>query len=81
MKIAFPFLLLLLALVAPYRTAEAALKIQRVISPGGIEAWLMEDHRVPLMALDVTFRGGAALDPAGKEGLAALTASLLDEGA
>jgi zinc protease len=52
-----------------------------VVSPGGIEAWLIEDHRIPLMALDVTFRGGAALDPQGKDGLAVFTASLLDEGA
>jgi zinc protease len=61
--------------------ARAAFKIQRVISPGGIEAWLVEDHRIPLMALNVSFKGGAALDPAGKEGLSLMTASLLDEGA
>jgi zinc protease len=61
--------------------AHAAFQIQKVVSPGGIEAWLIEDHRVPLMSLDVTFRGGTALDPAGKDGLAIFTASLLDEGA
>jgi len=61
--------------------ARAAFQIQKVVSPGGIEAWLIEDHRIPLMALDVTFRGGAALDPKGKDGLAVFTASLLDEGA
>ena len=61
--------------------ARAAFQIQKVVSPGGIEAWLIEDHRIPLMALDVTFRGGAALDPQGKDGLAVFTASLLDEGA
>ncbi len=47
--------------------ARAAIQIQRVISPGGIEAWLVEDHRVPLMALVIHLPpGGAALDPAGK---------------
>jgi len=61
--------------------AGAAFQIQKVVSPGGIEAWLIEDHRIPLMAVDISFRGGAALDPAGKEGLALFTASLLDEGA
>jgi zinc protease len=61
--------------------ARAAIEIQKVVSPGGIEAWLVEDHRIPLMALNLSFRGGAALDPTGKEGLALLTASLLDEGA
>jgi zinc protease len=60
---------------------HAAFQIQRVISPGGIEAWLVEDHHVPVMALHMSLTGGAALDPAGKEGLALFTASLLDEGA
>jgi zinc protease len=71
-------ILIALALASP---ARAAFQIQKVVSPGGIEAWLIEDHRIPLMALDVSFRGGASLDPAGKEGLASFTASLLDEGA
>jgi zinc protease len=71
-------MLLLLSAALP---AEAAFKIQRVVSPGGIEAWLVEDHRVPVMALDLSFRGGSALDPKAKEGLAMLSASLLDEGA
>jgi len=61
--------------------AKAAFQIQKVVSPGGIEAWLLEDHRIPLMSLNFTFRGGAALDPAGKEGLAVMTAALLNEGA
>jgi zinc protease len=70
-----------LLLVATALPARAAFKIQRVVSPGGIEAWLVEDHRVPIMALNISFPGGAALDPGGKEGLAQMTASLLDEGA
>lgn len=75
----FAFILVLLGVVAG--PAQAAFKIQRVVSPGGIEAWLVEDHRIPLMALNLTFRGGAALDPKGKEGLAQMSAALLDEGA
>ena len=58
-----------------------ALDIQRVTSPGGIEAWLVEDHKVPVIAFNFSFAGGGATDPAGKEGLANLTATLLDEGA
>jgi zinc protease len=72
---------LVAGLIMTAAPARAAFQIQRVVSPGGIEAWLIEDHRIPLMALDVSFNGGTALDPAGKEGLALLTASLLDEGA
>ena len=67
-----------LVVVAP---ARAANKVQEVTSPGGITAWLVEDHSLPVVTLDVSFRGGAALDPKGKAGLATLTADLLDEGA
>jgi len=59
----------------------AAMKIDRVVSPGGIEAWLVQDHTIPALALGFTFRGGAALDPAGKEGTAALLGSMMTEGA
>ena len=83
MKNLFRLRMVLLAALAVVSAGQsyAAIQIQRVVSPGGIEAWLVEDHRVPLMALDLSIRGGASLDPAGKEGLALMTASLLDEGA
>ncbi len=55
--------------------------VQRIKTPGGIEAWLVESHAVPLVALEFAVRGGAAQDPAGKAGLATLLAGLLDEGA
>lgn len=62
--------------------AEAhAMKIQSVKSPGGIEAWLVEEHSVPLMAMRFVFDGGSAQDPAGKAGLANFLAGTLDEGA
>lgn len=61
--------------------ACAAVEVQRVVSPGGVEAWLVEDHATPVISLSLAFRGGAALDPAGKEGLAELVSGLLDEGA
>jgi len=61
--------------------AAHAIEAQRVISPGGIEAWLVEDHSVPVIALEVGFDGGAALDPENKPGLANMVSALLDEGA
>ena len=61
--------------------AQAAAKIQRVISPGGIEAWLVQDATVPLVAMQFAFRGGSAQDPADKPGVAQLMADNLDEGA
>ncbi|MCR9070886.1 MAG: insulinase family protein [Alphaproteobacteria bacterium] len=61
--------------------ALAALDIQPVTSPGGIKAWLVEDHRNPVLALNFSFRGGESSDPAGKEGRARMVSALLDEGA
>jgi len=70
----------LLALAAFLRPA-GAVEIQRVVSPGGIEAWLVEDHTVPLVAMNFSFAAGSTQDPAGKEGLTRLLAATLDEGA
>ena len=43
---------------------------------------VIEDHKLPLVALTIVFPGaGSASDPSGKAGLAAFTADLLDEGA
>ncbi len=75
------FALLTLALLVLAALPARAVEIQRVTSPGGIEAWLVEDHANPLFAMRFFFRGGSALDPKGREGLAEMTSALLDEGA
>jgi zinc protease len=72
--------LLVAALLIPFSKAQA-MKIQEVKSPGGITAWLVEEHSVPLIALRYAFDGGNAQDPDGKEGLANFLASMMDEGA
>jgi len=59
----------------------AATHIERVVSPGGIEAWLVHEPSVPLVAMEFAFAGGSSQDPADKPGVANLTAGLLDEGA
>ena len=61
--------------------AQAAGRVEAVTSPGGITAWLVEDHSLPVVSMDVGFLGGASTDPSGKGGLANFTADLLDEGA
>ena len=43
--------------------------------------FLVERHKVPLVQALVVFRGGAAVDPQNRPGLANLTASLLERGA
>ncbi|MEM8753035.1 MAG: pitrilysin family protein, partial [Pseudomonadota bacterium] len=61
--------------------AQAAAPIQRVVSPGGVEAWLVEEQAIPIISLEIRFPGGATLDPEGQEGVANLTMGLLEEGA
>ncbi|SCA57068.1 Uncharacterized zinc protease-like protein y4wB [Candidatus Terasakiella magnetica] len=61
--------------------AFALAPVQEVTSSSGIKAWLIEDHRNPIVSLKFAFRGGSALDPIGKEGLARLVSSTMDEGA
>lgn len=78
-RLIFPLTLLLL--LTAWALPARAVEVQRVISPGGIEAWLVEDHSNPIISLNLAFRGGAALDPAGKEGLAHMASGLIDEGA
>lgn len=69
---------LTLALAGP----TAAFEVQEITSEnGGIQAWLVEEHSVPLVAIKFAFVGGALQDPKGKEGLADLMADLLMEGA
>jgi zinc protease len=58
-----------------------ATNIQRVVSPGGIEAWLVQDATVPIIAMEYAFAGGSTQDSADKPGVSNMTAGLLDEGA
>ena len=58
-----------------------AIEIQEVTSPGGIKAWLVENHDIPFTALDIAFKGGASLDAPGKRGAINLMTATLEEGA
>lgn len=71
-------LFILMVCAAPLR---AGVMVQEVTSPGGINAWLVEDHTLPFLALELTFAGGTALDPEGAEGAGYLMSGLLEEGA
>ncbi len=61
--------------------ALAAVQIQEVTSPGGIRAWLVEEHSLPFVALELRFEGGTSLDAPGKRGATLLMTSTLEEGA
>lgn len=58
-----------------------ATDIQKVTSPGGITAWFVEEHSIPIVSLELLFRGGAAVDPTDKHGATNLMVGLLEEGA
>lgn len=60
--------------------AAAAVDIQEVTSPNGIKAWLVEEHSIPFVALELRFRGGGNLDAEGKRGVTNLMMGLLEEG-
>ncbi len=61
--------------------ARADVDVEEVTSPGGVTAWLVEDHTIPFTALEIRFRGGTALDRPGKGGAVNLMTGLLEEGA
>ena len=68
----------LICLALPLRAAVA---IQEVTSPGGIKAWLVENHDIPFTALNIRFKGGTSLDASGKRGAVNLMTALIEEGA
>jgi zinc protease len=70
-----------LAFVAVGLPAMAAVEIQEVTSPGGIEAWLVEERSIPFAAIEIRFRGGASVDVPEKRGAINLMMALLEEGA
>lgn len=72
------FVVIYLALVTP---VFAASDIQEFVTPGGIDVWLVEEPSIPIVALEVSFKGGTSLDLSGKEGATYLMAGLLEEGA
>jgi len=76
MRFLLPVLALFVAL-----PAWAEVNIKEMTTPGGIHAWLVEEHSIPFVALELRFQGGTSLDPQGKEGVTNLMVGLLEEGA
>jgi len=73
--------LVLVGALAAFPLCAGATKIERIVSPGGLTAWLVREPSVPLIAFDFAFKGGATQDPPEKPGVATMAAALLDEGA
>jgi zinc protease len=81
MKTVFNCLLAAVFVTVCLAAPASATEVQRVISPGGIEAWLVEEHNIPILSLRASWRGGAAFDKAGREGTANMVSATIDEGA
>ncbi|MEO1578246.1 MAG: pitrilysin family protein [Pseudomonadota bacterium] len=60
--------------------ARAAVEIQEVTSPGGITAWLVEEHSIPFAAIEIRFQGGTSLDLPGKRGSVNMMTALIEDG-
>ena len=56
-------------------------RVERLKLSNGIGVVLVGMHEVPVVEVILVLRAGAVTDPAGREGLAAMTADMLDEGA
>ena len=66
-----------LGLSAGFALPALATTIERVTSPSGIEAWLVREPSLPLVATEFAFHGGSSQDSAGKPGVAHMVTTLL----
>jgi zinc protease len=76
-------ILLLLPAVAPAAQENGGLKLppyKKVKLKNGMTLLLMEQREVPIISFNYIIRAGSIADPAGKEGVASLTAGLLRKG-
>src|SRR5947209_8200307 len=55
--------------------------IQKLQLANGLPVWIVEQHKVPVVQVNLLVLSGTAEDPAGKFGAANLTAAMLTEGA
>ncbi len=76
MRVSWLWRFMLFALPAAGRNCHSGSHL-----PGGIKAWLVEEHGIPFTALEIRFRGGTTLDAPGKRGAVNLMTALLEEGA
>lgn len=66
---------------APSAAAQYGVDVERVVSPGGIEAWLVSDDTVPMFVLRAYWEGGSAIEPEQLIGVTNAMAEMLGEGA
>ncbi len=62
-RLLLTFALLVVPAAAGAQNVTDHIKVEHVVSPGGIDAWLVETHAVPIVALNVAFESGSRFDP------------------
>lgn len=76
-------LLVAIVVAAPAFAQPGTLKLPpytKVVLKNGMTLLLMEQREVPLVSFSALLKAGSVADPAGKEGLASMTAALLRKG-
>jgi zinc protease len=60
---------------------SAVANVEVVTSPGGVTAWLVSESFVPIIAMEISWRGGATVEPPGKDGAGWVLGYMMNEGA
>src|SRR5260370_11798700 len=71
---------MLVATIVFAATPSHALEIKRMTLSNGATLLVSEEHRLPMVTVEIAFDAGTRRDPIGKEGLAELTARSLSQG-
>jgi zinc protease len=77
----FSVLIVALTVAAVSPIVSQAANVKEITSPGGIKAWLVEEKSIPIISMEVVWKGGATIVGSEKAGLSYLVASTMDEGA
>ncbi|MCA8901750.1 MAG: insulinase family protein [Hyphomonas sp.] len=56
-------------------------EIQQFVTPGGASVWLVSEPSIPILSVEMAWKGGEAADPDGLEGLAEAVVYHMNEGA
>ncbi len=54
--------------------------IQKATLSNGLEVWLVEQHKLPMLSLNLVIQAGSDHDPSTKPGVATMTAEVMDAG-
>ena len=74
-------LFIILFFILTFLSKSFATTVTEVRSQKGLSAWLVKEHSIPFIAMEIRFKGGATLDRDGKRGAIYFMSALMNEGA